>query len=260
MSNRQSILAALAQHGTSTYDDLEKSTDMPRNKLRWTCHDLKKIGYIAQTEDAITREVAWKITPAGRHALASENPGDDMQQTPAGGGEITPAAAHPARRVATGRKRTASLPEGAANPIEPATRDETPAAPGSGHDGGRIAADIIGSLENEVAALRKQLNEWNDMAWLYDLATPGEVAEYITAMTQQVRQIQDDLENSQKSPSTAAETRYAVAEAKELFETPEEALAAALEYNEPDLLESCIVIAGTIAGKVSIKAVMEPVA
>lgn len=245
MSNRQSILAELAHHGTSTYDDLEKSTDMPRNKLRWTCHDLKKIGHIAQTEDAITREVAWKITPAGRHALASEKPGNDMQQTPAGGGEITPAAAHPARRVATGRKRTASLPEGAANPIEPAKRDETPAAPGSGHDGGRIAADIIGSFEDEVADLKEQIR-------LKD--------EQIENITRQCIQLEADLENSQKSPSTAAETRYAVAETKELFETPEEALAAALEYNEPDLLESCIVIAGTIAGKVSIKAVMEPFA
>lgn len=246
MSNRQSILAALAQHGTSTYDDLEKSTDMPRNKLRWTCHDLKKIGHIAQTEDATTREVAWKITPAGRHALASEKPGNDMQQTPAGGGEITPAAAHPARRVATGRKRTASLPEGAANPIEPAKRDETPAAPGSGHDGGRIAADIIGSFEDEVADLKEQIR-------LKD--------EKLYQITQHCIQMEADLENSQKLPSTAAETHYAIVVLGELFATPEEAIATvqhSAEYGALDV--DSVVVACTVAGKIVVKAVMEPVA
>lgn len=69
MSQVKRILQALVALGTSTYDDLESKTEIPRNKLRWACSGLKSEGYIKQTEEPLTNEVAWQITPYGRQHL-----------------------------------------------------------------------------------------------------------------------------------------------------------------------------------------------
>lgn len=69
MSQVKTILQALVKLGVATYTDLESETKLPRNKLRWTCNSLKQDTHIKQTEEPITKEVAWKITPLGRQHL-----------------------------------------------------------------------------------------------------------------------------------------------------------------------------------------------
>lgn len=69
MSQVKTILQALVKLGVATYTDLEAETKLARNKLRWTCNSLKQDTHIKQTEEPITKEVAWKITPLGRQHL-----------------------------------------------------------------------------------------------------------------------------------------------------------------------------------------------
>jgi hypothetical protein len=69
MSQVKTILQALVALGTSTYDDLEHKTGIDRNKMRWACNSMKQAGQVKQTEEPLTKEVAWQITPAGRAHL-----------------------------------------------------------------------------------------------------------------------------------------------------------------------------------------------
>lgn len=69
MSQALKILAALAQHGTSTYEQLEQHTAIPRNNLRWAMNDIKQRKLVTQTEDPQSNAVAWKITPAGQQLV-----------------------------------------------------------------------------------------------------------------------------------------------------------------------------------------------
>jgi hypothetical protein len=139
MSQVQTILKALVANGTSNYDDLEASTKITRNKLRWSCNAMKTEGHIKQVEDPLTREVAWQITPSGRNHLTNIEDGkpkaSGMQisssEPQAGSGEKTPAVAHRKTRVAGGSRQTDTRSEGATKVIEAAKRDKTPAEPAS---------------------------------------------------------------------------------------------------------------------------------
>lgn len=115
----------------ATYTDLEAETGIPRNKLRWSCNDLKERKRLDQTEDGATNEIAFRITGLGIQHLADNAPPNINVSTPAGSGDVTPAAAHRKTRVAGGTKRTEPPTEGAAPVIEAAKRDETPVAPAS---------------------------------------------------------------------------------------------------------------------------------
>lgn len=70
MTQGHQILAALLAAGPSTYADLCKATGIPINSLRWAVNDLKGKKHVEQTEDPLNQAVAWRITPAGRLALA----------------------------------------------------------------------------------------------------------------------------------------------------------------------------------------------
>lgn len=125
MSHVETILKAIDHHGTSTYTDLEANTGIPRNKLRWACADLKRTKRVTQGEDDVTNEITFKITPAGRLHIGVDHQSNSSVKTPAGGGEITPAAA-----VATTSLATRST---VADPavVEPPTPEASPAAAGS---------------------------------------------------------------------------------------------------------------------------------
>lgn len=81
MSQVKTILQALVKVGLGTYDDLEAETKLPRNKLRWTCNSMKQAGQIKQTEEPLTKEVAWQITPFGRDHLI-KLAGEDIKAAP----------------------------------------------------------------------------------------------------------------------------------------------------------------------------------
>lgn len=67
MSNRQSVLIALQKHGRSTYDELEQSTGISRDKLRIAINDAKKAGHVDAGKDTITGLPAYEIS---RHGVA----------------------------------------------------------------------------------------------------------------------------------------------------------------------------------------------
>lgn len=71
MSIRKVVLNALAKHGQCTYDDLERHTSQPRDKMRIAINDAKKAGHVALKKDDVTGQPAYKITPEGKAWLAN---------------------------------------------------------------------------------------------------------------------------------------------------------------------------------------------
>jgi hypothetical protein len=134
MSNRYAVLSALATHGPSTYDDLLAGCELDHTQIRWTCVVLEIIKAVTRARDAVTSEIVWHITEHGRQRLAGMIKTKD---TPAGGGDVSPAVAHLEPRVAGGPQQTDPPSEGAATVIEAARRDKMPAAPASDQPGGR---------------------------------------------------------------------------------------------------------------------------
>jgi len=65
MSNRQCVLLALQKHGQSTYDELEQTTGIPRDKLRIAINDAKKAGHVVVSKDTVTAQPAYDIAPLG---------------------------------------------------------------------------------------------------------------------------------------------------------------------------------------------------
>lgn len=220
MSNLQQIRIALQQHGTCNYDDLEKLIGCPRNKLRWSCADLKKSGQIKQVDDALSNEVAWQITQKGIDAAKDKADKPIAQRPPAGGGETTPAAAHSVSRVAGGKQQTDPPRKGAAPPITKALPPENPAAPPATPTEASITADIIASLEAEISDLRQRLEK------AASIVPPGQIIGYAVAMP------------------------------NELHATPQQALDEALAYHDAEALENCLVLACSRIGKIAIKAVL----
>ena len=150
MSNVITILKAVKTHGICTLTDLEEKTGIPRNKLRWACNDLKATKRLIQCEDAITREIAYKITQLGIEHLEKSN-----STAPAGGGQKTPAVAHRKPRVAGGTRQADPLSEGATEVIEAAKRDKTPAAPAS--DPSINWSSVCKTMEEEIDRLNAAL-------------------------------------------------------------------------------------------------------
>lgn len=75
MSNRQSVLLALQKHGKSTYDDLEQSTGIPRDKLRIAINDAKKAGHVDPAgKDTVSGMPAYEISRHGITWLTNNPP------------------------------------------------------------------------------------------------------------------------------------------------------------------------------------------
>lgn len=82
MSNRQSVLLALQKHGKSTYDDLEQSTGIPRDKLRIAINDAKKAGHVDPAgKDTVSGMPAYEIS---RHGITwlTNNPPSGATEAP----------------------------------------------------------------------------------------------------------------------------------------------------------------------------------
>jgi len=82
MSNRQSVLIALQKHGKSTYDDLEQSTGIQRDKLRIAINDAKKAGHVDAGKDTVTGLPAYEISRYGVAWLEKNGP-DKAEPEPA---------------------------------------------------------------------------------------------------------------------------------------------------------------------------------
>lgn len=77
MTDRKKIIAALADHGELTYDDMERITGVKRDKARTAVSDAKKVGHLVMHRDDVTGQPAYKITPQGREWIKSS--GDARQ-------------------------------------------------------------------------------------------------------------------------------------------------------------------------------------
>jgi len=75
MSNRQSVLLALQKHGKCTYNDLELSTGIARDKLRIAINDAKKAGHVdAAGKDTVSGMPAYEISRHGITWLTKNMP------------------------------------------------------------------------------------------------------------------------------------------------------------------------------------------
>lgn len=124
MSQAIQILKVLEQHGTSTYDDVEARTKIPRNKLRWAMNDLKSRKLVVQTEDAMAVGIAWKITLDGRRFIA----GNDAEAKP------TKAKAKAEKKAPVAQSTVAT---------EPGKGEATPAAGGECNSGSNASDSLV---------------------------------------------------------------------------------------------------------------------
>lgn len=108
MSQVNIILQALSKLGVATYDDLEAEVRIPRNKLRWSCNTMKSDGHIKQTEDPLTKEVAWTLTPSGR--LHMERQAEDKPKAAAAVAVPTTPAKKAGRAVKSNKEPGATKP------------------------------------------------------------------------------------------------------------------------------------------------------
>jgi len=153
-SKRKTILKAIVSYGIAGMDDLELSTGLPRKNLQDNLKATVDAGLIERLRDDVTGLPAYKLTKTGRTWL--ENDKDDssskpaaktLSVTPAGGGDISPAA-----RASDHLPEVAEPDEGAAA-TEPPTLDKMPAAARSGEK--LTALDIAvrnHNLLQEIAA------------------------------------------------------------------------------------------------------------
>lgn len=134
MSQVKQILQALVAMGTSTYDDLEQHTNLPRNKLRWSANEMKNNGHIKQVEDALTKEVAWQLTDIGRQHLAKIST------------QLPPKAPPPAAKAKEPAKETKPITETMAKTKAKVARKSNGKLQTTPAEGG---VNIIRSLESE---------------------------------------------------------------------------------------------------------------
>ena len=151
-TKRKQILKAIALASLATIDDLELSTGLTRKNLQDNLKATVEANLIERQRDDITGLPAYKLTKAGRAWLekdkddSSSKPAAKISSvTPAGGGDISPAA------VASDHLPvSASSDEGAAA-TEPPTRDKMPVAASSGET--LTALDIAVRNHNLLAEI-----------------------------------------------------------------------------------------------------------
>lgn len=144
MSQEIDVLTALKGAGPCTYADLSKKTGIEVNKLRWTVNDLKKKNLLAQTEDALSSAVAWKITPKGLLHLRQQ------QDLAIGSGNARGLAqAAPAKKPASKTTKKKPMPARTiADVIEkfsPRKGATTPAAGGVNNSGSGASESPVGA-------------------------------------------------------------------------------------------------------------------
>lgn len=136
MANIIAALRAIEAGGVCTYRDIEAATGIDVNKMRWTINDLKRSGEVEQTEDPLTNEVAWRLTPLGRLRLAERLAAPDGKASRRVAAEkAKPAASATSRSTAKSSRKPAAT--------APRTRSSIVSTPAGG------GADITGSQASE---------------------------------------------------------------------------------------------------------------
>lgn len=122
--------------------------------------------------------------------------------------------------------------------------------------------------EAEAAEARSELADWKHKAAYYGITSPAgldhycasannKIAELEEALAKATARIEDMKNGAQIITYQPAATHYTVATQADLFDSAQAALDFVSEHVDTlDLLENCVVLAGTVAGKVAIKATL----
>lgn len=128
MSNRKTLIDILRRCTSATLHELVDDTAWPERKVRDTIGDCKTAGLVAIRRDDVTGKQLYGLTNAGA-AWTPTNPGRPKScDTPAGGGDVSPAPRDPVPKAVSpqGVRGVVEPPKHAAKPAE-ARSDEKPA-------------------------------------------------------------------------------------------------------------------------------------
>lgn len=151
MNIRHTLLAALAKD-SATIPDLEIATGMDRKKLHDNLKSCVEDGLATRSKDDVTGLPLYSISKAGKTRLA-DGPQRGLKKltqprcdTPAGGGNITPAAVDRSTSLATSSGEAMAV-------VEAAKQDDAPAEP---------ASDVIPPPDYDPRAVSFSLREQRD--------------------------------------------------------------------------------------------------
>ena len=83
MSNRDTLLQALATLTVATVEDIETHLGWPRNKVRDTINDLRKVQLVGIERDDVTHLPAYRLTEAGKKRLKAQTLSSSENTQPA---------------------------------------------------------------------------------------------------------------------------------------------------------------------------------
>lgn len=170
MSTRLTILQALIKNGQSTYDDLELSTGISRDKLRIAINDAKKAQHVILKKDDTTGQPAYSVTKDGR-AWVKKN------GTPAA--DAAQEAREAEQELTKAEQKPANAPIPTALTVAP--RDES-------------AAKVF---QARISELQASLSAWTSIAERCGVTSPDEMLNAFAAqdirLTDQVRKTNEAL-------------------------------------------------------------------
>ena len=71
MSNRHTVMAAIGRATVITFAELCDALAMEKSRVKQTLGDLRKVGFVISERDDVTGSPAYRLTPAGKIALAN---------------------------------------------------------------------------------------------------------------------------------------------------------------------------------------------
>lgn len=245
MSNRKTLIDTLRQITSATLPELVDATGWLERKVRDTIGDCRNAGLVSSERDDVTGKPLYRLTKAGTawHPQKTWRPAKNSCDTPAGGGDVTPAPDVVATSLAS---RNTAMDAGVVEPPKPTTR---PARVGS----------------NEIERMHVAIAEFCE--WLHEnvggercpLNLP-ECAEIIERRLAEgdarIAAMESNMDLPLRQHTNGA--RYVVAFTEELAESPEQAMAGILDEYTADDLGSAIIVRWEPVGKIELRPTLVP--
>jgi len=240
MSNRKNILLAIA-NDPATVADLADVTGWPMRKVRDTLGDLKNVGLAVARRDDITGQPLYAITPAGRSWLEGKT-----QDAP----EPAPATVKESLTVAEPAPVVRKQPDIYADGLVIEMKHANP-------EGGAHYTNppFTKSAEEDQAQLRRIC----DAQKLTLEAMRMRMAMLEQEVEEKGQRIAALESNAELPLSTRTERpRYALTFQSELHESPEAAMAEALQEYDAAGLDLAMIVACEPVGKIELRPVLVP--
>lgn len=210
-SVRLAILAALAKNGITTLDDLQIQTGETRKKLQYSTMRAINLKLVERTQDDVTRLPAYRITPAGRKYLEKFGNGrtaEPIDPTPLAAEPQPSAPAAPAENTKQDRLEQELSDLRARHDALLARMSNVYRALGTSEDAAMTAvgspAECVEKVIAENGLLRikakelekrgaehdtiaKQLAAWESMAKAFGCATPEQIADRISGLSDEAK-------------------------------------------------------------------------